>query len=233
MLADIEVVENSIEKARRAARSGDKEAGVRVSLLEKAQALLAKDQPLRLLALTADEKRAARAFGFLTAKPLLYVCNIDETCLATGGNEYTRCVDARAATDGGEVVSVCAKLEAELAELDDTERAEMLEAVGLAEPALHSLARASYQLLGLHSFFTAGPLEIRAWTIPAGATGPRAAGVIHTDFEKGYIRAEVYSVDDLLELKSEKAIREAGRLRSEGKGYIVADGDICHFLTSN
>ncbi len=233
MLADIEVVENAVDKARRAARGGDKEAGNRLSLLEKAQALLADDKPLRLLDLTKDEARAARAFGFLTAKPLLYVCNIDEDCLASGGNEYTERVAALAVADGGEVVSVCAKLEAELAELDAEERAEMLEAVGLAEPALHSLARAAYRLLGLQSFFTAGPMEIRAWTIPAGATGPVAAGVFQTHIEKGYIRAEVYSVDDLEALKSEKAIRQAGKLRSEGKDYIVADGDVCHFLTSN
>lgn len=232
MLADIEVVENSLEKARRAARGGDKEAILRVSLLEKAEALLSADKPLRLLDLTEDESRAARAFGFLTAKPLLYVCNIDEDCLASGGNDFTRRVEERAAADGGEVVSVCAKLEAELAELEDDERGEMLEAVGLTEPALHSLARATYRLLGLQSFYTAGPLEIRAWTIPAGATGPRAAGVIHTDFEKAYIRAEVYTVEDLNTLKSEKAIREAGKLRSEGKDYVVADGDVCHFLTS-
>jgi GTP-binding protein YchF len=233
LLADIEVVENAIDKARRAARGGDKEAKVRVSLLEKAQALLAEDKPLRLLDLSDDERKAARAFGFLTAKPLLYVCNVDEDCLAAGGNAHTERVEARAAADGGEVVQICAKLEAELAELDDDERAEMLEAVGLTEPALHTLARAAYRLLGLQSFFTAGPMEIRAWTIPVGSTGPRAAGVIHTDFEKGYIRAEVYSVDDLEALKSEKAIREAGKLRSEGKEYVVADGDVCHFLTSS
>jgi GTP-binding protein YchF len=233
MLADIEVVENAVDKARRAARGGDKEATLRVSLLEKAQALLADEKPLRLLDLTEDEERAARAFGFLTAKPLLYVCNIDEDCLAAGGNEHTARVAARAASDRGEVVQVCAKLEAELAELEDDERVEMLEAVGLSEPALHSLARAAYRLLGLQSFFTAGPMEIRAWTIPVGATGPLAAGVIHTDFEKGYIRAEVYSVDDLEAYASEKAIREAGKLRSEGKDYVLADGDICHFLTSS
>ena len=232
LLADIEAVENALPKAQRSARGGDKEAAIRVSLLEKAQALLADDKPLRLLELTEDEERVSRAFGFLTAKPLLYVCNVDESGLADGGNALTEKVAARAAEDGGEVVQVCAKLEAELAELDEAERDEMLEAVGLEEPALHALARAAYRLLGLQSFFTAGPTEIRAWTIPVGATGPVAAGVIHSDFEKGYIRAEVYGLEDLEALHSEKGIREAGKMRSEGKEYVVADGDVCHFLTS-
>jgi GTP-binding protein YchF len=230
MLADIEVVESSIVKAQRAARGGDREATVRASMLVKAQALLAEDRPLRALELDDDERKQARAFGFLTAKPLLYVCNVDEDAIAAGTNEFVERVKQKAEQEGAGWVVICAKLESELAELEEDERQEMLEAVGLAEPALSALARATYQLLGLQSYFTAGETEIRAWTTPIGATGPQAAGVIHTDFERGYIRAEVYSVADLKELKSEKAIREAGRLRVEGKDYVVRDGDICHFL---
>jgi ribosome-binding ATPase YchF (GTP1/OBG family) len=135
-----------------------------------------------------------------------------------------------AAKDGAEAVAVCAKIESELADLEEAERAEMLAALGASEPALAKLARAAYHLLGLQSYYTAGPKEIRAWTIPVGATAPQAAGVIHTDFEKGFIRAEIYSVADLQKYKSEKAIKEAGKLRVEGKGYVMQDGDVCHFL---
>jgi hypothetical protein len=159
----------------------------------------------------------------------LYVANVDENDLA-GEGQLVRKVRERAAAEGGEVVPVCARLEAEIAELDEADRKEMLESVGLAEPALAVLARAAYRVLGLQSFFTAGPKEIRAWTIPAGATAPQAAGVIHSDFERGFIRGEVYSVDDLVEYKSEKAIREAGKLRIEGKSYVMQDSDVCHFL---
>ena len=139
-------------------------------------------------------------------------------------------VRARAAAEKGEVVAVCARLESEVAELDEADRAEMLSSVGLTEPALAALARAAYRTLGLQSYFTAGPKEIRAWTIHIGATGPQAAGVIHSDFERGFIRAEVYTVDDLVQYKSEKAIREAGKLRVEGKNYVMQDSDVCHFL---
>ena len=232
LLADIEAVGNALPKAARAAKSGDKEAKARVAMLEKARALVDQEKPLRLLELTPDEAKEAKAFGFLTAKPVLYVCNVDEAALPGGVNEHVEKVRALAEAGGGEAVSVCAQLEAELSELDGADRAEMLEAVGLEEPALAPLARAAYRLLGLSSYFTAGPMEIRAWTIPTGATGPQAAGVIHTDFERAFIRAEVYAVEDLEELGSEKAIREKGKLRVEGKDYVVRDGDVCHFLTS-
>lgn len=232
LLADIEAVDNALPKAQRAAKSGDKETKARVSMLEKAKVLVDAEKPLRLLELTPDEAKEAKAFGFLTAKPILYVCNVDEDALPEGINDHVKTVQARAADRGGETVSVCAKLEAELSELDKADRAEMLEAVGLTEPALAPLARAAYRLLGLSSYFTAGQIEIRAWTIPAGATGPQAAGVIHTDFEKAFIRAEVFSVEDLEAFGSEKAIRENGKLRVEGKDYVVQDGDVCHFLTS-
>ncbi|MEM9753281.1 MAG: redox-regulated ATPase YchF [Planctomycetota bacterium] len=230
MLADMQAVENALDKAKRAAKSGDKAAKARVSMLGQAAGLLDDSKPLRLLELSADETQEAKAFGFLTAKPVLYVCNVDEAALPDGVNEHVDKVRAKAEAEGGLTVSVCAKLEEELSELDDADRAEMLEAVGLTEPALDVLARAAYRLLGLQSYFTAGKQEIKAWTVPIGATAPQAAGVIHTDFEKGFIRAEVYGVDDLEAHTSEKAIRESGKLRVEGKDYVMQDGDVCHFL---
>ncbi len=230
LLADMQAVEGATDKATRAAKSGDKAAKARVALLEKASALLNDGKPLRLLELTDDEAKEAKAFGFLTAKPMLYVCNVDESALPEGVNAHVEKVQQKAQAEGGLTVSVCAKLEAELSELDGDDRAEMLEAVGLTEPALDVLARAAYRLLGLQSYFTAGKQEIKAWTIPVGATAPQAAGVIHTDFEKGFIRAEVFSVEDLEGHGSEKAIRDAGKLRVEGKDYVVQDGDVCHFL---
>ena len=230
MLADLQSVESMIDKAKRMARTGDKDAKRRVEILEECQARLAAGRPVRGLSY-ADPSSAKllRELQFLTAKRVLYVANVDEDDLA-GEGPLVRKVRERAAAEGGEVVPVCARLEAEIAELDEADRKEMLESVGLAEPALAVLARAAYRVLGLQSFFTAGPKEIRAWTIPAGATAPQAAGVIHSDFERGFIRAEVYSVDDLVEYKSEKAIREAGKLRIEGKSYVMQDSDVCHFL---
>jgi hypothetical protein len=230
LLADMQTVESSLDKSRRAAKSGDKAAKARVTLLEKAEKLLNEGQPLRTLDLTPDEKKEERAFGFLSAKPILFVANVDEGSLPSCENDYVKRVRERALKDGGMVVPVCAKLEAELSELEGDDQREMLQAVGLKEPALHTLARAAYKLLGLQSYFTAGKQEIRAWTIPIGATGPQAAGVIHSDFERGYIRAEVYSVADLVAHGNEKTIREKGKMRSEGKDYIMQDGDVCHFL---
>jgi ribosome-binding ATPase YchF (GTP1/OBG family) len=176
-----------------------------------------------------DVQKQYKGLQLLTSKSVLYVANVDESD-PQGNGPLVQKVRERAAKEGGIVVPVCAKLESELAELDPSDRQEMLESVGLKEPALSSLARAAYQLLGLQSFFTAGPKEIRAWTIPVGATAPQAAGVIHTDFEKGFIRAEIYSVADLEQHKSEAAIKAAGKLRVEGKGYVMHDSDVCHFL---
>lgn len=234
MLSDLSTVESSLSKAARNAKSGDKEAKARLALLEKCQPVLAEGKPLRSLiaadGLDPEELKALKSFGFITAKPVLYVANVDEDDLG-GGGELVGRVKARAAEEGGAVVPVCAKLESELAELDDADRQEMLESVGLQEPALSVLARAAYELLGYQSYFTAGEKEVRAWTIPVGATAPEAAGVIHTDFEAKFIRAEVYTLDDLVTHENEKTIREAGKLRAEGKAYVVQDGDICHFLT--
>jgi ribosome-binding ATPase YchF (GTP1/OBG family) len=184
---------------------------------------------VRTLSLDPGEKAAVREIGLLSAKPILYVANVDETDLAGSGELVTK-VKAAAAKAGAEVVPVCAKLEAEIAELDEADRGEMLAGAGLEEPSLAALARAAYRTLGLQSYFTAGEKEVRAWTIPIGATAPQAAGVIHSDFEKGFIRAEIYSLPDLEHHKTEKEIRAAGKLRVEGKEYVMQDGDICHFL---
>lgn len=229
MLADIETVENSLAKAARTARSGDKDAKALVTVCEKCLAHLQTEQPLRNLELTEPELLSIKSYGLLTAKPIMYVANVAEDDLE-GKSPLVTKVREHAAKVGATVVAVCAKLEAEIAEIDESERAEMLEAVGLAEPALNLLARKAYETLGLESYFTAGEKEVRAWTIRSGYTAPQAAGVIHTDFERGFIRCEVYTLQDLEELHTEAAIRQAGKLRVEGKNYVMQDGDICHFL---
>ncbi|MGI9176406.1 MAG: redox-regulated ATPase YchF, partial [Pirellulales bacterium] len=229
MLADIQHLDNLLPKAERAAKSTDKEAKLKVEVMKKCLVHLGQEKPLRTLVLDEAEKKAVKEFGLLTAKPILYVANVDEGDIE-GHGPLVQAVRRAAAKAGAEVVPVCAKLEAEIAELDDEGRAEMLAGAGLAEPALAALARAAYKTLGLQSYFTAGEKEVRAWTVPVGATAPQAAGVIHTDFEKGFIRAEIYSLDDLEHYKGEKEIRAAGKLRVEGKEYVMHDGDICHFL---
>jgi GTP-binding protein YchF len=234
LLSDLGTVEGALDKAKRAAKSNDKEAKARLALLEKCQPPLAEGRPIRELiaaeTLDPEELKALKSFGLITAKPVLYVANVDEDDLQ-GEGELVQRVRARAGAEGGAVVPVCAKLESELAELDEADRDELLDSVGLEEPALASLARAAYALLGYRSYFTAGEKEVRAWTIHAGMTAPQAAGVIHSEFEQKFIRAEVYTLDDLTTHETEKAIREAGKMRAEGKGYVVQDGDICHFLT--
>ncbi len=229
MFADIETLDGALAKAERTARSGDKEAKLRVAAIQSCLAHLATEAPLRTLTLKEDEAKAIGSFGLMTAKPILYVANVDEDDL-DGQSEMAQRVRDHAAKVGAGFVPVCARLESEIAELDEPDRTEMLEGVGLQEPALTALARETYRTLGLQSYFTAGEKEVRAWTIPIGATAPQAAGVIHTDFEKGFIRVEVYSLEDLETYKNEKDIRAAGKLRVEGKSYIMKDGDICHFL---
>ncbi|MEL7497185.1 MAG: redox-regulated ATPase YchF [Planctomycetota bacterium] len=229
MLADIETVQNALSKAARTARSGDKEAKFLVTVCEKCLEHLEKELPLRGLNLNEPELKAIKSYGLLTAKPIMYIANVAEDDLE-GQSPLVGKVREHADAVGASVVVVCAKLEAEIAEIDENERSEMLEAVGLKEPALNLLARQAYVTLGLESYFTAGEKEVRAWTIQSGFTAPQAAGVIHTDFERGFIRAEVYSLDDLKEFETEAAIRQAGKLRVEGKSYVVQDGDICHFL---
>jgi GTP-binding protein YchF len=190
---------------------------------------LNKYLPLRKLKLEEAEEKAISSYGLMTAKPILYIANVDETDLH-GKGEWVTKIREYAEKVGAQVVPVCAKLEAEIAELDEPDRSEMLAAVGLEEPALQVVARKTYQTLGLQSYFTAGEKEVRAWTVPVGATAPQGAGVIHSDFERGFIRCEVFTLDDLEKYGSEKDIRQAGKLRTEGKTYIMQDGDICHFL---
>jgi ribosome-binding ATPase len=232
MLADLETVSSSLDKAVRVARTGDKDAAARAEVLKKAKASLEKGEPARTIDFNPDEKRALKSLGLITAKKVLYVANVDESDLH-GEGPLVQKVRERAKTEGGPtnsgVVPVCGKLEAELAELGGEDRDAMLKDMGLTEPALATLAREAYKLLGMQSYFTAGPKEIRAWEIPIGATAPQAAGVIHTDFEKGFIRADIYTLEDLKTHKTEVAIKAAGRMRSEGKSYVMRDGDITHF----
>ncbi|NBX31526.1 MAG: redox-regulated ATPase YchF [Planctomycetes bacterium] len=229
MLADMQVVENILDKAQRLARSGDKEAIARGAVLQKCKTCLDTSNPIRSLELEEEERRILRSLGMITAKPVLFVANVDEKD-PNGTGPLVQKVRDYAKANGGNVVVVCAKIESELSELTEADRTEMLAGLGMNEPALNSVARAAYELLGLQSYFTAGPKEIRAWTILKGSTAPQAAGVIHTDFERGFIRAEIYSVADLEKHGNEKLIREAGRMRSEGKSYVMHDGDVAHFL---
>jgi GTP-binding protein YchF len=228
-LADLETVGSSIDKTERQARSGDKEAIARLEVLKKCRDHLDQGRPVRQIEFNPDERKIVKGLGLITARKVLYVANVDEHDLH-GEGPLVQKVRQRAKEEGGGVVPVCGKLEAELAELDENDRAEMLQSMGLEEPALAALTREAYRLLGLQSYFTAGPKEIRAWTIPVGATAPQAAGVIHTDFERGFIRAEIYTLDDLKQHKTESAIKAAGKMRAEGKAYVMKDGDITHFL---
>ncbi len=232
ILADLQTVESARDRSQKKARTGDAEAKKRLQVLERCFERLDQAKPIRGLELHGvEEEKLLRGFSFLTAKPVLYIANVSESDLS-GESEHVRKLRDRAEAEGGLVVPVCASIEAELRELDEADQKEMLESLGLSEPTLHVLARAAYKTLGYQSYFTAGPKEIRAWTIPIGATGPQAAGVIHTDFERAFIRVEVYNIEDLQALKTEKAIREAGKLRVEGKEYIMQDGDVCHFLAN-
>ncbi len=226
-LADLETVERAIARVEKQARSGDKEAKARLAVYERLRAALDAGRPARTVELSEEERPAARELHLLTAKPVLYVANVAEDGFE--GNPHLDTVRRIAAGEGAEVVPVCAAVEAELADLTDAERAELLRELGLEEPGLHRLIRAGYRLLGLRTFFTAGPKEVRAWTIRAGATAPEAAGRIHTDFQRGFIRAEVVSYEDFVACGGEQGAREQGRLRLEGKDYVVQDGDVIHF----
>jgi GTP-binding protein YchF len=228
-LADLESVTATLDKAARLARTGDKEAAVRADVLAKCKTHLNEGKPVRSLELNADEKKLVKSLGMITAKKVLYVANVGEDDVK-GEKPLVMKVRERAKAEGGGVVPVCGKLEAELAELPEGDRKEMLESMGLSEPALATLTRAAYSLLGLQSYFTMGPKEIRAWTIPIGTKAPQAAGVIHTDFERTFIRAEVFGVEDLVSAGSEAAVKQAGKLRVEGKEYVMKDGDVVHFL---
>jgi GTP-binding protein YchF len=228
MLADLESLEKRVVNLEKRAKGGDKESATTLRLVKLALDPLNAGRPARVAQVPAEDEKAWRMLQLLTSKPALYVCNVDEGS-AEGGNALSAKVAERAAKDGAKVVVISAKIESEIALLDAAERAEFLETIGLEEPGLNRLIREAYSLLGLQTYFTAGPKEARAWTIPAGATAPQSAGVIHTDFEKGFIRAETIAYEDYVRLNGEVGAREAGRMRLEGKDYVVQDGDVMHF----
>jgi ribosome-binding ATPase len=228
MLADLESLEKRVSNLEKRAKGGDKESATTLRLVKLALTALEAGRPARTASVHADDEKAWRMLQLLTSKPALYVANVDEDSAQTG-NALSALVVERAAKDGAKSVIISAKIESEIALLDPTERAEFLETLGLTEPGLNKLIREAYALLGLQTYFTAGPKEARAWTIPVGATAPQAAGVIHTDFEKGFIRAETIAFDDYVRLNGEAGARDAGKLRAEGKDYVVRDGDVMNF----
>jgi GTP-binding protein YchF len=228
MLADLDSLEKRVDALEKKAKQNDKEAKESLDLVKRALVLLRAGKPARMLERKPEEERGFRMLGLLTSKPVLYVCNVDEAS-AAGGNDFSRQVEARAKQEGAGAVVISAQIEAEIAVLSRAEREEYLGAVGLHEAGLDRLIRAGYELLHLVTFFTAGPKESKAWTITQGTKGPQAAGVIHTDFERGFIRAETIAYDDYVALGGEAGARDAGKLRLEGKDYVVADGDVMHF----
>lgn len=228
LLADIESLERQRETLVKRARGQDREAKQRLDLLERILPAMEEGTPARELELSDDDRKLLRGFNLLTAKPVLYVANVDEASAATG-NVWSEKVAEMAARRGARMVVVSAGIEAELAQLDATERREYLETLGLAEPGLHRVIREGYRLLGLLTFFTAGPKEARAWTVRAGAKAPEAAGVIHSDFERGFICAEVIAFEDYVACGGEQGAKDAGRMRLEGRDYVVREGDVCHF----
>jgi GTP-binding protein YchF len=231
MLADLESLERRREPLIKKAQTGEKEARTQVALIDKALALLREGKPARLAVLTPEEERPYRQMQLLTAKPVLYVCNVSEADI--GGNPLTQSVEKRARDEGAGCVVISAKIESELARLEPEERAYYLEHLGLAEPGLNAMIREGYRLLNLITFFTVGPKEARAWTVASGTKAARAAGSIHTDFEKGFIRAETIAYDDFVALGGELPAKEAGKMRLEGKEYVVKDGDVMHFRFAN
>jgi GTP-binding protein YchF len=226
-LADLDSVEKAMNKTQKVAKSGDKEARTLLALLERVKAQLDEAKPVRAMGLDADERLHLRDLHLLTIKPTMYIANVSEEGFEN--NPLLDSVASFAAEEGAPVVPVCASIESEIAELDEDEAQEFLAEIGQKEPGLDRVIRAGYSLLGLHTYFTAGVKEVRAWTVKVGATAPQAAGVIHTDFEKGFIRAEVVSYADFIEYKGESGAKEAGKWRLEGKDYVVQDGDVMHF----
>ncbi len=229
LLKDLETVEKRLDKQKKAAKSGEKDAVRAVACVEKIKAHIESGALARTLELEGEEKEILDDLMLLTAKPVLYVCNVDENAIESG-NEHTRAFQESIASENAEVITICAGIEAEIADLDTKEeRMEYLEAMGLSEPGVNKVIRASYNLLRLITYFTAGEKEVRAWTITEGTKAPQAAGVIHSDFEKGFIRAEVIKYADFIQFGSESAVKEAGKMGVEGKEYVVGDGDIMHF----
>ena len=232
MLADLESLEKRTVALEKKAKGGDKESVALLALMNKCLVLLRDGKPARLAQVDTEERKTFAGLGLLSSKPVLYVCNVEEAS-ADKGNAFSEKVRARAAEENAVAVVVSARIESEIAVLPADEQAEYLEAVGLAEPGLNRVIRAGYDLLHLITYFTVGPKEARAWTIEKGTRGPQAAGVIHTDFEKGYIRAETVGFEDYVAGKGETGAREAGKFRLEGKEYVVADGDVLHFRFAN
>ncbi|WP_375458649.1 redox-regulated ATPase YchF [uncultured Enterovirga sp.] len=232
MLADLDSLERRVIALEKRSRGGDKEAKESLDLVQRSLVLLREGRPARLVARKPEEERLFATLGLLTAKPVLYVCNVEEGAADAGNARSAKVLDL-AAREGARAVVVSAKIESEIAVLPPAEQREFLEAVGLEEPGLNRVIRAGYDLLGLVTYFTVGPKEARAWTITKGTRAPRAAGVIHTDFEKGFIRAETIAYPDYVALKGEAGARDAGKLRLEGKDYLVADGDVLHFRFAN
>jgi GTP-binding protein YchF len=232
MLADLDSLEKRVVALEKKVRGQDKEAKEQLELVNRSLALLREGKPARLVERKAEEEKSFRMLGLLTSKPVLYVCNVDEGS-AHEGNAFSAQVFERAKAEGAKAVVVSAKIESEIAVLPPEEQKDYLEAIGLEEPGLNRVIRAGYDLLGLVTYFTVGPKEARAWTIVKGTRAPQAAGVIHSDFEKGFIRAETIAYADFTTLNGEAGARDAGKLRLEGKDYVVADGDVLHFRFAN
>jgi GTP-binding protein YchF len=227
-LADLSTVEKAIQREQKKARSGDKDAAKLVALLEKILPHLNDGQPVRTLGLDAEQMALIKQLSLITAKPAMYVANVSDTGFTN--NPLLDQLTAFAAEQNAPIVAICAAIESEIAEMDDADKKDFLADMGMDEPGLDRLIRAGFKLLGLQTYFTAGVKEVRAWTVPIGATAPQAAGVIHTDFERGFIRAQTISFDDYIAYKGEAGAKEAGKMRAEGKDYIVKDGDVLNFL---
>ncbi len=229
-IADLDIINNRLERVSKKARTTkDKNDLLEVETLEKCKKALLENKPIRQVELTDEETKVIKSYSFLTQKPIIYLANIKEEELTNPDNEYVQKVKEYAAAENAKVVSLCARVEEELSEMTEEEKQEMLEALGLEQSGLNKLITATYDILGLATYFTVGKDEVRAWTFKKGMNAKQCAGIIHTDFEKGFIRAEVISYDDLIECGSEIKVKEAGKARLEGKDYLMQDGDICHF----
>ena len=229
-IADLEVINNRLERVSKKARTTkNKDDILETEVLEKCKKSLEENKPIRLLNLSDEEKKVIKSYSFLTEKPIIYLANIKEEDIGNPDNKYVQEVKDYAKEENAKVISLCAKVEEELSELDESDKKEMLEALGIKSSGLDQLITATYDILGLSTYFTVGPEEVRAWTFKKGMNAKQCAGIIHTDFEKGFIRAEVISYDDLIKYGDELKVKEAGRARLEGKDYLMQDGDICHF----
>lgn len=230
ILADLETISTRRKKIERKAQSGDKEAKIEFDRLVKIENHLMEEKPIRTLELNEDENKLCVGFHLLTIKPMLYVCNVaEDDILDPSGNQYVKLVQELAKNEDAQVITISAKIESEIAQLDEESKIEFMKELGIEEPGLNVLINAAYRLIGLATYFTAGEKEVRAWTFKKGMTAPECAGVIHTDFQRGFIKADIYAFSDLEELGSEDKVKQSGKLRLEGKEYIVKDGDICHF----